>query len=332
MPEPTVKPLSTLLASLLSSALFAGCATESRDPEPSPWHADRTSLPFAHLIGPSLVPTSKGLWLLGGTGSAGFNREIWHKPADGSWTRISDTLPFAHEPTDDIRAVAFKDSLLIAKLRIRETESGAYILPYFYISGDGLTWRYVERGLFEAYGELNLVSTGDTVWQLAGYGEGGDSARWSFSTDAGGWYYFSTAKDQGPRGSLLACAWQGQVYALDSAKNGWLLKPFKPWTRTLDGPPELLSASDRSLGLASHGGTLYFFGGHVDIRGKYLDGSNQVWKSKDGKAWDLMDSHAPTGYRMQPGMASQGNRLWIVGGSASGPGSEWDAWYLEAGP
>ncbi len=91
-------------------------------------------------------------------------------------------------------------------------------------------------------------------------------------------------------------------------------------------------ASRTSESLLSYNGMLYMFGGYGYNNGKF--NFNDVWKSTNGKEWELVTHKAPWKVRSGNAALVFGNYMWVVGGETfNAGGSDFynDVWVSQNG-
>lgn len=290
------------------------------------WKAVPGEQPFTRKTGASLVVAQNRVWMLGGEGVTGYNRELWSS-ADGiSWELATDSLPFQDTATL-IKAVAFRDSLYVLKSvsweeQLKEGWSVTRYRLQMWSSGDGISWRKVSDSLpFAPIKSFELAAVGSDLWILAGYGEDG-SPRFYRSQDGTAWAPFPMG--YGPRGQLSVVVLNTKVIAMDSGSDAWTASADGVWSRIWAAPETFPGEWGRTL--VAHAGKLWMVSKIWSLDPGA--GASKVWSSPDGSGWSMVDANAPIGGRESAVAVSFREKLWVMGGVATGPGSIKDIWYF----
>jgi hypothetical protein len=211
--------------------------------------------------------------------------DVWYSSDGTSWTRATASAPFS---VNGHGMTTFNDELWVMG---GVTYPGGAVNNHIYNSTDGINW--------------SLVTPGGSIWSAReGFGsdllvfdDGGGSKMWVMGGEAGGT----------PKNDVWSTPdginWT-QVKAL-TAPPGPVYQPSK-WV--MWAPRDDLQALVYNDG---SGSKMWVLGGRQNL---FL--WNDVWKSSDGSAWNLVGTNyeAEYGRRFNSQLIGFDNKLWLFGG------------------
>lgn len=224
------------------------------------------------------------LWLLGKTLDQDQPITIVKISSNGSWERLTpqpqhkDTLSAAMEGHE---VVVFDDKIWVVgnsrcALGNNTTEDSTFDCDQIYHTEDGLNWTSVTttQNIMSHRGYTSMTEFNGKVWMTGGY----HSNHWS---------------------------------EVAYSENG------ETWTKT---NVQSNSFTPRRTGhqLVEFNGSMWLIGGSTQpgINSQVASASlkNDVWRSSDGKTWELQLENAPFSARRDHQVISFGGALWLVGG------------------
>lgn len=266
---------------------------------PYRWEAVTTQAPFAARDGAGALSFQDQLWLLGGwnpSDKVNFpricNSEVWSSPDGLNWTEVNPEAPWEGRHTAGY--AVFRDKLWI----IGGDSNQHHYQNDVWASPDGKQWTQVTEHVPWAPRVLHCTAVfRDRLWVLGGQTMPGFVA--------------------GTPERFYSDVW--------CSDNG------REWTQVADGCPW----APRGMigGVAVHEGYLWLLGGgtydtpQTPTRLFY----NDVWRSRDGLAWERVLEHAPWAPRQYHEVAVWDGKLWVMEGYNAAGGNRRDVWYSANG-
>lgn len=256
-----------------------------------PARADHVALAFKDKV-----------WVLGGTGSYGTDRnDVWSSSDGNRWSQGSAA---AWSPRSLHRGVVFQDRMWVID-GVRKSD--------VWSSGDGAVWtKVVEPAAFPPRYAGQVVVFADKMWIIGGYGALGKALAdvWS-SPNGKDWTQVLSSAPWGARDLHACVVANGKIWLVDGERQGdvWSSSDGNHWEQV----PQTAGFPGR-MGHSSvfYQGKLWILGGYGKA-GKAID---DVWMSADGAAWDQQAVHAPWGPRQSATALVFQDKTWLIGGSS----------------
>lgn len=167
------------------------------------------------------------------------------------------------------------------------------------------------------------ISYNGSLWLIGGHREGEDREDIWRSTDGAAWSLATDAAGFGPRSYFQPLIHNGRLLVIGGFRGTaphnvladvWASADGTDWTRINGKPPW---EAREHYGIVSKGGYIYLFGG-VTYRdphaGALFRAFADVWRSKDGKTWEIVTDTAPWGPRRGFGFGVLNGRIYLFGG------------------
>ena len=326
------------------------------------WHLAAAHAPFSARGNQALVVFKNKLWLIGGLTGTNTITDVWSSSDGLSWQKIRDSLPFSYFHVESygygLRVAVFHDTLwLIGNRDTTENTGVVHSKNFLWKSGDGINWLRVsdnflpfaaiqsldssrtENAFMEFQNKLWVIGGTSypyyngsyqpyTVWQAFSSPDGLNWSRTPITMPATG---TNCCLDEVIGQAYLASLWNGNLWMAGGATNStvWKSPDGINWSPVSANPPFQYRSN---FSLTTHAGELWLIGGYVHAGVRTLYASQEVWKSTDGIAWQLVDVLPPFGLRHDHAAVSFLGRLWVIGGSNGddfGPFLVNDVWYYE---
>lgn len=288
-------------------------------PDGSNWSRE-ADLPYNNLMGASAVSYKGQLMVYGGAIDAETNiTELTLRHAQGSWQQVA-----GHHYGVPVRTRLLSDGSQfwsVANSKGASTQT--------HKSVDGTHWEFVADAP-ENDENTTPVMFGNTPWIIANNHQ--DGAKSHYLDGAGNWI----AVEETP---AFSSRWSTTIIAKDNKL--WLFGGRVPGTSTL--LDDIWSSSDgihwhfegNFAALARTQTTMTVFKDAFWLVGGQANSVHydEVYTSADGANWTLALENAPYGYRLNSGLFSFDNKLWLVGGFRN-TGFLWlyqDIWSTEDG-
>lgn len=254
------------------------------------------------------------MWILGGEGSDGSDRnDVWSS-SDGSHWSLA-TAAAAWSPRSLHRGVVFQDKMWIID-GVRKSD--------VWSSADGANWtKVVEPAAFPARYAGQVVAFADKMWIIGGYGTNGEPMNDVWSSGDGKTWTLAVASAPWAARDLHTCVVaNGKIWILDGERLGDV------WTSSDGSHWEQVTQSAGFPARMSHSSV--FYRDKLWILGGYgTDGApiDDVWMSADGASWVQQTAHAPWGPRQLAAALVFQDKTWLLGGS-DGDRPLGDVWTL----
>lgn len=256
---------------------------------------------------------------------------------DPSWTQATGSAPWPRR--DSAGFVAHQGRIWLIGGTADDQKTG---LTDCWSSADGLTWiKELDQAPWKPSVQSMTVSFSGRLWRMGGFLYNGstfvpDGDIW-FSKDGRTWTRATAQPEWPARGGGALLAFEGRLWLLGGAQSlrsegsrqalndVWFSKDGITWTKALQNAPWQPRAFHNAL---VHDGQLWMLGGgHWGNDPRFL---NDVWRSRDGIAWERRTTAAEWQGRLWAASTSFRGRMWTMGGLVQRNGSN-DVWYSEDG-
>ena len=342
--QPTPRPLhlaSPICMTLLFCALIVGpiLAVAAQPSSHSVnWVKVADETEFAPRDSITEIVCDGRMWLMGGW----FNsfetppHDVW-KSADGkTWTLATNQAPWTH--SDFAMGAAFKDRMWIMGGWCNGRLPSASATNEVWSSRDGNRWELAGHAGWSPRLAGGCVVFHDKIWVIGGTEQYyfGDATSlkndvWN-SADGKTWHRVVAAAPWSPRAFHRALVFGGKLWVLGGGNylpdyqavgDVWCSEDGANWSRVTDKTPW----SPRIWsGAAVYRNQMWFFGGWSSGRTEDSGNWNDIWHSKDGKTWEVLQTGIVWIPRHAPAVLIFHDKLWVIAGKA-GPTMN-DVWSL----
>jgi hypothetical protein len=290
------------------------------------WRRVTADAGFPERTDAAVVAFKDKLWIFGGRDGTEYLSDVWNSADGATWTRSSATLPM---PSVGRSApVVFKEKLWMVNW-------ADYGLGQMLTSEDGLAWTLVARNVPSWAPSTYRVFKDRLSWLS---GSGPDMNQFMSSPDGITWDSLPMPKGYSGTDAQSQIVFKNAFWRIGGADNAGGM-PTDIW-KTLDGinwvrtVPATASLPRREHRMTASDSTLWAIGGGRDYGYNPIDRFSdplfdQVWSTKDGSVWTLVDAHAPFGQRIGPAVTWFKGRVWVIGGTLQGIRLN-DVWSMEA--
>ncbi|MBK6525209.1 MAG: hypothetical protein IPG07_06395 [Crocinitomicaceae bacterium] len=247
------------------------------------------------------------------------------------WVEVAGTLPF--NAKDGSGLVSFQNKMWLL---------GGWDPPHHmpmnthsevWSSTDGVNWVFETTAPWPARHAAAWLVSEDAMWVIGGDPQSGCLTDVWKSTDAINWTQTNAAIPgfvirNNPNYAVVnneLMIYGGEQCSGDALNDVWTSADGITWTQLPNAPwpgrgMQINSCVDGT-------GQLWMLGGSNESdRRSY----NEVWKSADGITWTLVNESAPWSGRFWHTVAWFDNKMWLMGGMATGSEMN-DVWYSEDG-
>lgn len=251
-----------------------------------------------------------------------------------SWERVAD-LPFAHR--DGVGVVHFKDEIWMM---------GGWVYGpltnEIYKSSDGINWEFVGFGDWPGRHCAGMVAFNNKLWVISGDGY---PDVWS-SEDGVHWVLEVKEAPWGKRYAPYVTVFDNKLWLIggvrfwneDGIYSQDLEIPYNDVWSSEDGVHWKLEIEQAPWGPRGiihgsliHQDEIWIVGGGSKLRNSPTTIYNDVWKSKNGIDWELVNDKAPWASRIHFSIISYDGKLWVMDGTTNEKYLNDDVWYSEDG-
>lgn len=251
-----------------------------------------------------------------------------------NWTRVTANPGFS--PRDSFSTVVFRNKIWI--IGGLDTNIGQFRKDIWY-SEDGRNWFPGNTSLdfLDGRGGQNAVVFDDKIWIMGGSDGSGGIAGDIWSSDDGIiWTQVTPMAEFGPRTDLSSVVFNDRLWIMggerdlgktDHLRDVWYSSDGISWQQA---SPFIKFKPLWRQNLLAFDGSIWDIG-NVYYRANLSDDYNEIWKTKNGRDWTPITSHAPFPARSRPGYAVFDDRMWIIGGVTFDFTFLTDVWYSSDG-
>lgn len=248
-----------------------------------------------------------------------YSNKVWTTTNGSNWT---ERAPFGFSPRLMADAVAFNGYIWSIGGSRMDSGTTNEILR----SADGINWSLVTPvgAVFNARDSHEAIVFNDRLWVIGGrdYFDGSSGMAtlkkdvWS-SADGISWTQHADAPFS-PRASFAAVVFDGRIWIFGGISSGGSVNDV--WS-SADGEswqPETANAAFTPRWghtVLPFNGQLWLVGGATGTLGSTI-GSDQVWRSANGRTWVQMNAGTHFSARMQHAAVVHAGRMYVVGGAS----------------
>ena len=248
------------------------------------------------------------------------------------WVEVTDNLPFPAK--DGAGLLNFDGKMWLLGGWDPPNNPPNHTHSEVWNSVDGATWTYVDTAPWPARHCSGWIASDEAMWVVGGDPQSGcltdvwkteDGLNWEQLLEAIPGYTSRNMPNIAYLNELLFlfggedCTYGGGLNEVWQSDNGiaWTQLPNAPWPGR---GMQLNSCVDNQ-------GQLWMLGGSNERNRRTF---NEVWKTADGINWTLVNESAPWAGRYWHTIAWFDNKMWLLGGMATGIEMN-DVWYSEDG-
>jgi hypothetical protein len=253
--------------------------------------------------------------------------------AGRNWTMATANAEFG--PRNQYSAVVFDGKMWV----IGGFDNEAGFRNDIWSSPDGRQWTQVNASvgfLNDRLGQ-SAVAFKDKIWIIGGYdGKKAAGEIW-YSEDGIIWKQATPMAEFGPRTQVSTVVFNDQVWLIGGTRDFGNYQYLQDVWHSNDGISWTLAAPQGPLmpymrrNLVVLDDKIWAFGVVRDLPGKPGSKRNEIWYSKNGKDWKLINSQNLFPPRDYPNPVVFDNKLWIIGGRNTSGYNVNDVWYSTNG-
>jgi hypothetical protein len=247
------------------------------------------------------------------------------------WVEVSAVLPF--NAKDGAGLLNFQNKMWLLGGWDPPFHPPMYTHNEIWSSVDGVNWNYEGDAPWPARHAAAWLTTDDAMWVVGGDPQSGcltdvwksnDGLNWEQTIEAIPDFVIRNNPNYGVLNDQLFI-YGGEQCSGPPKNDVWTSSDGINWNQLPDAP-----WSGRGMQINScidENGSMWMLGGSNEgTRRSY----NEVWKTDDGINWILVNESAPWAGRYWHTVASFDNKIWLMGGMATGIEMN-DVWYSEDG-
>ena len=267
---------------------------------PPAWSAAGTPGAFPPRMSHVGLAFQDRLWIMGGEGEDGTERnDVWSSADGASWTMATNAAAWSARGL--AAGVVFQDKMwLIDGSRLSDV----------WTSTDGAAWTSVNQApsFPPRFGHCALVFN-NRIWVIGGYGAAGTQINdvWS-SADGASWTQATAAAGWSPRDNFGCVVSGGKMWVIDGVRQGdvWTSTDGANWTAVTPTSPFTPTQAFQSVAWK---GELWTLGGNGASGGDI----NAVFHSPDGVVWTEM-APVPWSARAFFSAVVFAGKVWVIDG------------------
>jgi hypothetical protein len=247
------------------------------------------------------------------------------------WVEVSDTLPF--NAKDGAGLLSFQDKMWLLGGWDPPFHPPLYTHNEIWSSVDGVNWNYEGDAPWPARHAAAWLTKDNAMWVIGGDPQSGcltdvwksnDGINWEQTIEAIPDYVIRNNPNYAVLNDQFFI-FGGEQCSGPPQNDVWTSVDGINWTQLPDAP-----WSGRGMQINScvdGNGSMWMLGGSNEASRRSY---NEVWKTEDGIDWVLANESAPWAGRYWHTVAHFDNKIWLMGGMATGIEMN-DVWYSEDG-